>query len=114
MRINDIKNLNYNGFRKNKKKIEKCINNYFKNTEITYYEEIFEKINFILWGSNDINTLIAQKQYIRADIYQTFYVNKREPYFILKVDCALEFGCDCSEKVTDIKIKIKKKYHPLF
>lgn len=114
MRINDIKNLNYNGFKNNRKKIETCINNYFKNTKITYYEEIFEKINFILWGSNDIETLRSPKKYIRADRYQIFYVNKNEPYFILKVDCTIEFGYDCSEKVTDIKIKIKKKYHPLF
>ncbi|AVK49386.1 hypothetical protein AXY43_16040 [Clostridium sp. MF28] len=115
MRIDDIKNLNYNGFKKNRKKIEKYINNYLKNTEITYYEEIAEKINFILWGSNDIGLLKNQNKYIFDAFYQTFYVNKNEPGFIIElVDGTVEFEDDDSEKFTNLKIKIKKLHYPKF
>lgn len=113
MKIDDIKNLNYNGFKKNRKKIEKCINNYFKKIEITYYEEIFEKINFILWGLNDMKILRNQNKYI-GDTDAIFYVNKNESCFILKVTGTIEFRDDNSENFNDIKIKIKRKYHHLF
>ena len=111
MKIDDIKNLNYNGFKRNKKAIEKCINNYFKNTEITYnYEETFEKINFILWGCTDIELLENQNKYI-AGPYNVFYVNRYEPYFILKVDGVIEFTVDGIEQLKNIKVKIKRKHH---
>jgi hypothetical protein len=79
MKIDAIKNLNYNGFKRNKKIIEKCINNYFKNTEITYnYKETFEKINSILWVCTDIELLENQNKYISCP-YDVFYVNSITP-----------------------------------
>lgn len=111
MKIDAIKNLNYNGFKRNKKIIEKCINNYFKNTEITYnYKETFEKINSILWVCTDIELLENQNKYISCP-YDVFYVNRYEPYFILKVDGVIEFTVDGIEQLKNIKVKIKRKHH---
>lgn len=110
MRIIDIKNLSYNSFRMNRKKIEECINNYFKDKEIDY-DAIYENLNFILWGSNDTEILKNQNKYIEVDPYQIFYVNKNEPGFTLEVGGTISIilNDENDPKVSDIKIKIKAR-----
>jgi len=117
MTISEIKNLNYNGFRKNRKEIIQCVNHYFKNKGIPY-DEIFKELNFIFWGCDiskkaGLEELESEGKYI-CDSSQYFYVNKKEPKFTFILDCTLNipedfvYHDDNDLKFTDIKIKILK------